>query len=259
MLGDLVRRLKAVGLYDRSLLIVVADHGVSFLPGERRRAFTQENLDDVVFVPLFVKRPGQKEGRIVESPVQTVDILPTIAKVLGVRVPWRVDGSPLFGRRDRDRFVLLGDRSRFTADPLALEAGRDESLARQVALFGSGLYAIGPNRELVGRPLDELTVGAGGEVTATLDQAAELRSVDLDAEVVPTRLTGRVAGGSCCRDLAVAFDGRIAATARSYSFGGEERLSVLVPESALRAGANEAELFWVRPGPLLVPVPLLRQ
>jgi hypothetical protein len=259
LLGDLVRRLRAVGLYDRSLLIVVADHGVSFQPGGRRRAFTQENLDDVVFVPLLVKRPGQGEGRIVEEPVQTVDILPTIAGMLGVRVPWRVDGHPLFGARDREGFVLVGDRATFTADSQSLVARREDSLARQIALFGSGLYSIGPNRGLVGAPLDELVLVAGGEARATLDQADELRSVDLDAEEVPARLTGSVAGGNCCRDLAVALGGRIVATARSYAFGGDERYSVLVPESALRAGANEVELFWVRPGPVLVPVPLVGQ
>jgi len=58
-------------------------------------------------------------------------------------------------------------------------------------------------------------------------------------------------------DLAVALAGRIAATARSYASGGDERFSVLVPESALEEGENEVGLFWVRPGPVLVP--LLRQ
>lgn len=57
--------------------------------------------------------------------------------------------------------------------------------------------------------------------------------------------------GDANTELAVALGGRIVALARSYSSGGEERFSVLVPESSLRQGANRVELLWVRPGPVL--------
>jgi len=57
--------------------------------------------------------------------------------------------------------------------------------------------------------------------------------------------------GDANTELAVALGGRIVAPARSYSFGGEERFSVLLPESSLRQGANSLELLWVRPGPVL--------
>jgi hypothetical protein len=260
LLGDIVRRLHAVGLYDRSLLIVVADHGVSFRPGGRRRAFTDANLEDVVFVPLLVKEPGQRDARVSDAPVQTVDILPTIAAELGVTVPWKVDGEPLFGEQDRERYTFVGDRETFTADPAALEERRTAALERQVSLFGSGvagpgLYGIGPHRELIGRRVDELAVRPVGEARARLDQAADLRAVDLDAEEIPARLMGVVSGdGGPTRDLAVAIGGRVIAVARSYSFAGEERFSVLVPESALVQGANRVGLYWVRPGPTLVPL-----
>jgi hypothetical protein len=253
LLGDLIRRLRAVGLYDRALLVVAADHGVSFRPGQRRRAFRDSNLDDIVFVPLLVKRPGQEAGRVVDEPVQTIDILPTIADVLGVDVPWRVDGTSLFEAREGERFLLVGDDGTFTADPKGLAVRREGSLRRQAALFGSGLYEIGPNPGLLGRRLDELTLQAAGEARATLDQAEELETVDLASEEIPARLTGTISGGANPgRSLAVALGSRIVAVARSYSSGGEERFSVLVPESSLRQGANRAELLWVRPGPVLV-------
>ena len=260
LLGDFVRRLRSVDMYDRSLLIVVADHGVSFRPEGRRRAFTEANLADVVFVPLLVKRPGQENGDVVSDPVQTIDILPTIAGALGLRVPWRVDGESLFGPRRRERFVFVGDRETFSADLASLEARRAASLERQISLFGSGggrpgLYGIGPHQDLLGRRVEELTVLPGGESSARLDQAGELRTVDLGAEAIPARLTGVIsAEGGRARSLAVALDGRIVALARSYRFAGEERFSVLVPESALRQGANRVELFWVQPGPALVPL-----
>ena len=260
LLGAILRRLRSSGVYESSLLIVVADHGVSFHPDGRRRAFTEANLDDVVFVPLLVKRPGQKGGDVVDDPVQTIDILPTIADVLDVRVPWHLDGESLLGPRRRERFVFIGDRETFTGDPSALEARRGASLERQISLFGSGsapagLYGIGPQRQLVGRRLEELEVRFGTEASARLDQAGELRAVDLGAEEIPARLTGTLSGdGGPMRDLAVALNGRVVATARSYSYAGEERFSVLVPEPALRAGVNRVQLFWLQPGPSLVPL-----
>ena len=36
---------------------------------------------------------GLTRGRIIDRRVTTVDILPTIADVLGVRLPWKTDGS----------------------------------------------------------------------------------------------------------------------------------------------------------------------
>ncbi len=260
LLGDIVRRLRAVGMYDRSLLIVVADHGVSFRPGGRRRAFTEANLEDVVFVPLLVKQPGQRQAAVSDAPVQTVDILPTIAAELGVAIPWKVDGEPLFGERRRERYVFVGDRETFTCRPRRARgtAGggtRAPGLALRHGRRGSRPLrhraAPGVDRQRV----DELAIRPAGEARARLDQAADLRAVDLGAEEIPARLTGVVSGdGGPTRDLAVAIGGRVVAVARSYSFAGEERFSVLVPESALAQGANRVGLYWVQPGPTLVPL-----
>jgi Sulfatase len=253
LLGRILERLRSTGLYERALVVVVADHGVSFTPGGRRRAFVESNLEDVAFVPLFVKRPGETESRVVDDPVETVDILPTIAETLGVQVPWKLDGRPLFGSTVRERVLLVGDRGRFTADPAELVARRERSLERQHSLFRRGLYGIGPHPELLGRRQAELAVSEASGAQAELDQADELADVDLEAEVVPARLTGTITGdGAPGRSLAVVLGGRVVAVARSYSLGGEERFSVLVPEDALREGANQVGIFWVRSGSELV-------
>ncbi len=251
LLGDLLARLRTSGLYERALVVVVADHGVSFRPGGRRRAFVDANLEDVAFVPLLVKRPGQEEAAVDDDPVQTVDILPTIAETLRVRVPWTLDGRPLFGPPARERYVFFGDRGRFERAPGELVTRREESLRRQLALFGSGdrapgLYGIGPYPALLGRRVDSFRAGTG-DVRAELEQAAALAAVNVAAAEIPARLTGRIVGeGPPRRDLAFAINGRVAAVASSYSALGEERFSVLVPESSLRQGANEVEVFWVR-------------
>jgi Sulfatase len=261
LLGELLARLRATGLYDRVLLIVLADHGASFRPGDRRRAFTHTNLEDVAFAPLFVKTPGQKAGHIEDASVQTVDVLPTIANVLDIDVPWQMDGTSLLTPRARERYILIGDREMFTPQAEALIARRTAALRDRLSLLGSGaeapgLFGLGPNRELLGREVAALELGEPGTTSAEIDQEDELRAVDLAAEYVPARLTGRISGedGEAPRDLAVSVNGRIAAVARSFVFEGEERVSVLVPEPALRSGANDVELYWVRSGPVLRPL-----
>ena len=99
VLGQLLDRLRETGIYDDCLLIVTADHGVSFRPGSDRREPDPDNYLDILHVPLFVKAPAQSGGRIVDDPVLTIDIVPTIADVLGLDLPWPLDGRSLLESR----------------------------------------------------------------------------------------------------------------------------------------------------------------
>ena len=58
-------------------------------------------------------------------------------------------------------------------------------------------------------------------------------------------ITGRLDGAPAGIALALAVNGRVAAVARSYAYGGDVRFSALIPESALRAGANAVEVYAV--------------
>jgi phosphoglycerol transferase MdoB-like AlkP superfamily enzyme len=106
-IGELTRRLKATGLYDRALVVVAADHGASFRAGGFRRTVSPANLADIASVPLFVKYPGQQTGGEDDRDARTVDIVPTIADVLGVKIPWK--GRRPFAPRDpRQRAAYCG-------------------------------------------------------------------------------------------------------------------------------------------------------
>jgi hypothetical protein len=78
---------------------------------------------------------------------------------------------------------------------------------------------------------------------------------------VPTLVTGELTGDvpGAERDLAIAVDGRIAAVGRSFHLVRPEHeyFSLLMPESALRTGANRLELFEVREGRTLAPIAAL--
>lgn len=85
-LGELFDLLRERGLYDRSLVIVSADHGESML--EHEFYFNHGTLyDEALHVPLLVKLPGGEfGGREIGLPVQLVDLYPTIAELCGLPV-----------------------------------------------------------------------------------------------------------------------------------------------------------------------------
>jgi hypothetical protein len=126
LLGELLAKLRASGLYDEALLVVTADHGVSFQRNASRRDVTEANVGEIGGVPLFVKAPGQERRRIDPTPARTIDILPTIGDYLdvdwnlpgrSVRTPWSsemVVVSAQFGPRVKvplAEFVRLRNRA----------------------------------------------------------------------------------------------------------------------------------------------------
>ena len=95
LVGTILRQLRRQGLLDRALVVVTADHGASFRAGGWIRRTTPDNLPDIAAVPLFVKYPHQARGHEDRRSAETIDVLPTIADVLGIALPWDVDGRSL--------------------------------------------------------------------------------------------------------------------------------------------------------------------
>jgi hypothetical protein len=252
-LGLLVRRLKAKGIFDRALVIVTADHGVSYRTGEPRRKPTPGNLQDIAFMPLFVKLPHQHTGRVDNGFAQTIDIVPTIARVLGARIPWHVDGKPLVGRqlaRDGTVAVRLGNGTVQTARLSKLLARRHQALLRQISIFGStpaSILRIGPDANLIGQPLSRLPVEPSENAGVDLDGRELLNVVDKRTDLLPTWIQGGLTGEhEQNEEIAIAVNGRIAAMTRTFQGVDGTGFGGMVPESALRNGKNAVTILVVR-------------
>ena len=113
LIASLVRRLERLGLYEHALVIVAADHGQSFVAGGSRRYVTAENVWDIASVPLFVKYPGRNAGRVDLRRATTVDLVPTVANVVGIELPWPVEWPhSLLGSRVYGGFPSVASGSR---------------------------------------------------------------------------------------------------------------------------------------------------
>lgn len=257
LLGELVARMKRTGAWDHSLVVVMADHGVSFIRGATdRRTVVPANVRDIAPIPLFVKYPGQTRGRIDRSLMRTTDVLPTIARRIGLRLPRSVTGRPAASAAlRRRRAVTVHSRApirRIRLTRPALDAMRHTALRRRLALFGAGrrsLFDFGPNRGLLLRRLASLRVIGGGRMRATLNGASDYRNVDTREAFLPAHVTGRILGrrSGRRRNVAVAINGVVRGVSRSVRVRGVrgELYSVLVPETALAPGPNAVEVFAV--------------
>jgi arylsulfatase A-like enzyme len=100
--GALIDSLRAVGRFDDAWVILVSDHGEEFWEhGFIGHAVTL--YDEVLHVPLLVKRPGQRAGDVVDRPVSLLDVPATLNAALRLPGPAKLDGRPLFGENDAER------------------------------------------------------------------------------------------------------------------------------------------------------------
>jgi arylsulfatase A-like enzyme len=87
VVGDLIADLKRRGVYDDALIILLSDHGEGLNEhGEEEHGLLLYRED--LQVPLIVKLPQQrKKGATVETPVQLVDVFPTILDRTATPIP----------------------------------------------------------------------------------------------------------------------------------------------------------------------------
>jgi hypothetical protein len=258
LLGDALDRLRELGTYDESLIVVTADHGVSFRRGESLRAPRPNTYPDVMWTPLFIKAPGQTSGELVEAPSRSIDVLPTMADHLGIDVPWDIDGTSLLHPRDDGHDVRIlasspGAPAEAEDDYLVFDG--DEGYRKALALGGQvpndplGVYRIPPHGSLVGTPVEEIATGEPSDITAGLDDPEAYDDVDPEADELPVYVTGSLTSEHHV-EVAVAVNGVLggwceteASSAPDLPGEEDKPFWVVVPESLLRPGGNDVTLY----------------
>jgi hypothetical protein len=254
-LQHLWKHLKDDGLWDDSLIVVAADHGVAFPHARERRRLTRKTAAEIAPVPLFIKAPNQEKGKMDDAWVETIDILPTIFDILNLDPRVKMDGKSAFSDEVQNRKELrilirnTFDVLRIPADDFTRE--RRAIIARNQRLFGSGadgpgrLYEIGPHPELIGQPAS----AAGPPLDVDLAYKRDYANVGADPTYTPVHIVGRVNGPDRHpRDIAVAVNGTIRAVGNTFKLAvGDdgELVSVIVPESAFRKGRNEVQVLQI--------------
>jgi tetratricopeptide (TPR) repeat protein len=91
--GRLVSWLKGAGVWDRTILVLLADHGES-LGDHGENSHTFFVYDATQHVPLIVRTPWGDRGRS-RAQVSTVDVMPTVLDLAGLAPQPGIDGRSL--------------------------------------------------------------------------------------------------------------------------------------------------------------------
>lgn len=98
--GPLRQTLRQLGLDRNTLVVISADHGEELLDHDlvgHVSTFKEGRLfDEVIRIPLIFWYPGGlPAGRVVDEPVQCIDVLPTLMELIGQPTPLGAQGASL--------------------------------------------------------------------------------------------------------------------------------------------------------------------
>jgi hypothetical protein len=256
-LQRLWKHLKDEGMWDKSLIVVAADHGVAFPHARERRRLTRENAGEIAPVPLLIKAPGQKTAKVNRSWVSTIDILPTIFDVLNLNPRVHMDGRSAYSeqvkRSQTLKILLRGSFKELNIPEADFVRERQKIIERNHALFGTGsdgpgrIYRIGPNQDLLGKSADQADLDP---LDVDLVYKADYKDVDLKGPFIPSFVVGRVQdGGDGGRQIAVAVNGKIVGVGETFKLAvgdDDELVAVMVPPDSFKQGSNDVRVYSVR-------------
>jgi hypothetical protein len=251
MLGRLFDRLDETKTWGETMVIVVADHGASFVPGEHRRWPYDNNRDDLYRVPLFIKYPNQTVGEVRDEPVFGIDVMPTIAEVLGVSEAWEFDGVSLLDVDGVERhhkpvaWCCNTDGASIELSVLFDQVERNHRWIPDQESW-TGVAAVGPYQTLVGQSADVLDATDSDELRWSLEDGSDLADLDAGSGVVQTLITGRIElpPEAISNDLILVVNGRVAGfgfVSRDSSGGGSIR--GMISEEFVVDGHNEIDIL----------------
>ena len=252
LLGEYLDRLEEIGDFDRAMVIVTADHGITFVAGERPRGDIQ-NVGGVAGVPLLFKEPYQTSGTVQSRPVQLIDIVPTIAALLGVDAPWDLAGRDMLrAQPEVDRAVLVGGSLVWVPEDFTMIT--EELAADMHEVFGDGtsgsLYGLGGAHDLIGFPARDRATNRSVHCwikerpTAIPEPGGAIGYVYGSINATP--------GASIA--FAIVVDGIVAGTARSFEDGPAHRVFAIGDSQYWQGQEPAVELHEIV-GSRLAPIP----
>jgi lipoteichoic acid synthase len=107
-IGKVLRSLDAGDLMDKTVIVLMADHGEAF--GEHGLFYHGTSLhDEQVRIPLLISAPNLANDVVVNTLGSTIDLAPTITGLLGLPIPADWQGQSLLAdsRKPRVYFTAL--------------------------------------------------------------------------------------------------------------------------------------------------------
>jgi len=111
--GSFLRELERMDLLDSSIVVIMSDHGDEFMDHgglDHGATLYEEQIHTV----MMMRFPGFARQKLVDVPVRSVDLFPTVFDALGLQGPTGVDGKSLLP-------LLRDERNTASPGPLVSE------------------------------------------------------------------------------------------------------------------------------------------
>ena len=82
--GILLYSLKRYKIDDKTIIILVGDHGEEFM-SHGWIGHTKTLYNELIKVPLIIKAPNLEKNKIISNPVELIDIMPTVLNLLRIK------------------------------------------------------------------------------------------------------------------------------------------------------------------------------
>jgi len=171
-LAKLFSELHKTGIFDDTVIAVMADHGESLgAHGENTHGVFL--YDETLHVPLLIKpAKGRATEKHVDSRVGLVDVAPTLLREAGFEVPKAMQGEPLLDARNRGS---AQERPAYAETEYPHRAFGWSAL--RALRMGKYLYIQAPQRELYNQTADP---DAAHNLAASAAAVADTMAAQLD-------------------------------------------------------------------------------
>ena len=106
-IGDIIARLKKQGVYDNTIIVITADHGVA-LPRSKQFVY-----DEGLHIPLLIRFPSRiAAGKVTKELVVNIDIVPTLLDLAGLPKRDYLQGRSLADASQKEPRFIFGGRDK---------------------------------------------------------------------------------------------------------------------------------------------------
>ncbi len=254
MISSLINRMEKAGTWDKSLVIVTADHGITFEPGLMKRTtdFTNAGqVTDLFTIPMFIKMPQQSLGTVDDCAVTNLDLLPTIMEVSGVATSVEMQGTSLVNS------CPVREKRKVTTTKTSAEIASSFSMVRERSdRYAQWISRSGELGQIAGLRSQQGVLGTTISATQTSTAVSAWRSPvvemfknisDKIGQTVPALLFGEIDIKTALPQGAEGFvmiDGKVAGIIDELSAAqaGTMAFTVMLDYTMLTAGERKVSL-----------------
>ena len=197
---EALTELKSSGRWDKTMIVLTADHGISFIPTmpQRHTDFLEDQqVADIYRIPTFIKYPNQNSPIVSDCASTNLDLLPTIIDVTRTKTEWKFEGSSLAsGCPNRTKRVVVSatgqtkDLQGSFADALARASHYSEIVSNVGAI--NKVAAIGSSASLIGAVLPDVKTDQQVVSWKVAQKKWFLNVSDKRGSAVPSLITGSI-------------------------------------------------------------------